>query len=214
MEIGKCRQRGRGEGRVDVHRQEEAADPQLRPKRNDINTRDIERQGWKLADDELMEICQISRGDLPKQQPDRLWTFKSTRKSSQGRDQMGQDGRRDERNYGNRERQGRKTPNPTKLQKFLTFAMRGFGNSNHMLAVGGYGEDLIAIFKRCVGARWDSLIAAGIRVPITSRLLKDAADVDFGTINTGKEVDGAPRWKISRIAYRGTGALRTRHRQR
>ena len=66
-------------------------------------------------------------------------------------------------------------PKTTKLQKFVTFAMSGFGNFTHMLAVGSYGEDSIASVKRCINARGNALIAAGIRFPITYRLLKAAA---------------------------------------
>ena len=88
------------------------------------------------------------------------------------------------------ENQRREDENPkaTKMQKFVTFSMRGFGNFTHQLAVASYGEDMVASVKRCINARGNTLIAAGIRFPITHRLLKAAVKVDFGTINTGKEV--------------------------
>ena len=96
-------------------------------------------------------------------------------------------------------------PRTTKMQKFATFAMRGFGNFSHVLAVGSYGEDLIASVKRCIDARGNTPIAAGIRFPITHRLLKASVKMDFGTINTGKEVEGStmladfPYWSKERL---------------
>ena len=91
------------------------------------------------------------------------------------------------------ENRNKKDENPkaTKMQKFVTFAMRGFGNFTHKLAVARYGDDMIASVKRCINARGNTLIAAGIRFPIAYRLLKAAVKVDFGTINTGKEVEGS-----------------------
>ena len=103
-------------------------------------------------------------------------------------------------------------PTTTKLQKFVTFAMRGFGNFTHMLAVGSYGEDLIASLKRCINARGNTLIAAGVRFPITHRLLRAAVKVDFGTINTGKEVEGSttladfPYWSKEKLERYRMGA--------
>ena len=84
-------------------------------------------------------------------------------------------------------------PKAAKLQKFATFAMRGFGNFAHVSAVGSYGGDLIASVKRCIKARGNTLITAGIRFPITHRLLKAAVMVDFGTVDTGKEVEGSTK---------------------
>ena len=82
-------------------------------------------------------------------------------------------------------------PNATKMQKFVTFAMRGFGDFLRKLDVSSYGDDMIASVKRCVGARGNTLIASGIRPPITYRLLNASVKVDFGAINTGKEVEGS-----------------------
>ena len=82
-------------------------------------------------------------------------------------------------------------PKATKLRKFSTFAMRGFGGSPRMLAVGSFGGDLIASVKRCINARGNNLIASGVRFPITYRLLKAEEKVDFGTVHTGKEVEGS-----------------------
>ena len=82
-------------------------------------------------------------------------------------------------------------PKTTKLQKFATFGIRGFGYVPHTLAVGSYGDDLIASVKRCINARSNTPIDAGIRFSITYRLLKAAVRVDFGTINIGKEADAS-----------------------
>ena len=59
-------------------------------------------------------------------------------------------------------------PRSTKPLKFATFAMRGFGSSAHVLAVGIYGDDLIASAKRCVNARGDTLIADVVRFRLRS----------------------------------------------
>ena len=78
------------------------------------------------------------------------------------------------------ESQNKKGENPksTKMQKFVNFAMRGFGNFAHKLDASSYRDDAIAGVKRCVGARRNTLVAAGIRFPTTYRLLKAAAKVD------------------------------------
>ena len=77
------------------------------------------------------------------------------------------------------------------MQKFATFAMGGFGNFVHKLAAASYGDDMVAGVKRRIDARGNTLIAAGVRFPITHRLLKAAVKVDFWAINTGKEVEGS-----------------------
>ena len=82
-------------------------------------------------------------------------------------------------------------PKATQMQKFVTFTMRGLGNFVHKFDVASYGDDMVASVKRRINARGNTLISAGILFPITHRLLQAAAKVDFGTINTGKEVEGS-----------------------
>ena len=60
-----------------------------------------------------------------------------------------------------------------------------------MLGVGRYGDDLVESVKRRIGACGNTLIADGVRFPITFLLLKAALEVDLGAINTGEEVEGS-----------------------
>ena len=69
--------------------------------------------------------------------------------------------------------------------------MRGFGNSQHLLAVGSFGDDMIDSSTRTVNTRANTLVADGIRLPITHRPLKADALVDFGTSNRGQEIEGS-----------------------
>ena len=103
-------------------------------------------------------------------------------------------------------KQGRDdNPKTTRLQKFATFVMGGFKNSPHILAVGSYGEELTAIVKRCINARGAALVADGIRSPITYRLMKEAAEMDFWTEHSWGEVDGSAT--LTDFPYRSKGKL-------
>ena len=110
-------------------------------------------------------------------------------------------------------------PKSTTMRKFVTFAMRGFGNFNHVSAIGSYGDDLIASVKRCVDARGNTLISAGIRFPMTFRLLKAAVEVDFATINIGKDVEGSttladfPYWHKGKLERHRMGTEKMKFRE-
>ena len=95
-------------------------------------------------------------------------------------------------------------PHPAIRQKLVKSAMSGFGNPNILLAVGSSGDDLIASVMRRIDARGNTLISAGIRFPITHRLLIAAVKVDFGSVNTGEDIGGVQRAGICRTGRRGS----------
>ena len=100
-------------------------------------------------------------------------------------------------------------PKAANLQNFAAFYMRDVENSKHMMDVGSYGGDLAACVKRTTNTRANSLIADGVRFPITHRLLRAPAEVDCGTVNTGAETDGSS--KLGDYSYRPNGKIGRYH---